>query len=527
MIRYFVRCVPPILFFLVSMILVPPRSAALCGQGQICGTKTIPLSTGYVSYYSVYTPKTCVVRGKYTYHYDLTNVSQFVYNPPSGGQIPINDASGFPISFSITQASPGPNYPPCPTNGVHGPPGTLLDHNYQVYVYADNNSLSIKADYASGTFGYINPKYVVTDVRYAPPGSKSTAVYTNSTTVSSTLGLSSTFSTSYTVATSVTVPISAFFDGQGTNSYSSTLTQQSTNGYSTTLTRTDTNILTTPGPASDYIGLDHSYDMIDVWINPVMLFSVYRTNVAGETSVGFFGYGSSALDPTAPIDIWPIPAGCLNGDFAQTDTACSTPLNQFARTWAANEVWPSGQGPGLTQTDLNNILAADPWGSCTHNSIQGSVACPTYSTPGFVLANFSLSDQQNITYIQPAPGGQPSGYSHGVSTTSAATNTSQLTNTQSQTWGYEQHFQGGTFLSDFIFDSKEQYTISSSYTFNSSLTRSGTTTGTANITGPACVGNPCNPSYPPSPDTLYGTAVSFDLFIDARFGTFVFLPSAY
>lgn len=367
-------------------------------------------------------------------------------------------------------------------------------------------------------------------MRYAPPGSKSTAVYTNSTTVSNTENLSSTFSTSYTVAEITTgSPIFSWINDKNTNSYSQTVTQQSQSGSSVTLTRTDTNILTTPGPASDYVGVDHDYDQIDVWINPVLLFTVYNTSITGETKVASWGYGSSALDPTAPIDIWPISAGCLNGDFPQTDTNCSTPLRQFARPWAAypNENWPSGEGPGLTQTDLNNILQADPWGSCTQNSLQGSSACPTYSTPGFVLPNFSLSDQQNITYVQPLPGGQPSVYSHGVSTTSAATSTSGGTVTQSQTWGWEDAMYGTGFLSGYSDTLSYQNTLSWSYTFGFSLTTSGTMSGTANITGPACVGNPCNPSYPPSPDTLYGTATSFDLFIDARFGTFAFLPSAY
>ena len=217
----------------------------------------------------------------------------------------------------------------------------------------------------------------------------------------------------------------------------------------------------------------------------------------------------------------------MNGDFAQTDTNCSTPLSKFARTWAANENWPSGEGPGLTQIDLNNILAADPWGSCTGNSLQGSAACPTYSTPGFKLPNFSLSDQQNITYIQAPPGGQPSQYSHSVSTTSAATSMSGTTVTQSQTWGWEDAQFGTGFLSAFKSTLSYQTTISSSYSWNGSLTKSATTTGTANITGPPCVGSPCNPPYPPSPNVLYGTATSFDIFVDARFGTFAFLPSAY
>ena len=280
-----------------------------------------------------------------------------------------------------------------------------------------------------------------------------------------------------------------------------------------------------PGPASDYIGLDHDYDLIEVWINPVMLFTVYNTTIAGETKIGWWGYGSSALDPTAPIDIWSIPAGCLNGDFAQTLSACAAPLGAFQRTWAASENWPSGQGPGLTQTDLNNILAADPWGRCTPNDPVGSTACPTYST-GFLFPNFSLSDQTELPYVQPLPGGQPAPHSYSVSTTNAQTQGSSTTVTNSQTYGYEDAVARTGFLSAFSSTLSFSQTITTSYSYNATLSTTNTTTGTANITGPACVGNPCNPSYPPSPIT-FGTANAFDVFIDARFGTFAFLPAAY
>jgi hypothetical protein len=435
----------------------------------------------------------------------------------------------------MISGSPGKLYQSnCPANGIIGQPLKLLRQSYQIYVYGKTDGLNgMAAVYVPGTFGYINPKYVVSDVLYAPPGSKSSAVYTSSTTVSNTTSLTNTFTSGTTVTDSTTTLAGApnpdpskvfmWLNGSITSTYSSTETQQSQTSGSQTLSRTTSNGLSVPGPASDYVGLDHDYDIIEVWINPVLLFTVYSTTMTGQTQVVWWGYGSSGLDTTAPIDIWPIPVGCLNGDFPQTESACTPALNAFQRPWAANENWPSGLGPGLTQSDLNNILAADPWGRCTPNDPIGSTACPTYTT-GFLLTNFSLSDQTQVPYTQPLPGGQPGAYSHGVSTTNAQTQGSSTTVTYSQTWGYEFDQVGTGFLSAFSSKLSFAQTLTWSYAYSNSLTVSGTKTGQANVTSPACVGNPCNPSYPPAAPT-FGTATAFDIFVDGRFGTFAFLPA--
>ena len=515
-----------IMMLFLAAILVPNPSAA---QQQIFN-ESINLGTGNgtVSYQRIVTLETCIVAAKFTYHYTLTQDGGFVYHPAAGGQISI---AGF---FNIISGSPGPlpeSHCPANTNSTSAHLTPLLEKNYQVYIYLKNGG--INAAYVPGTFGYINPKYVVASVLYAPPGSKSTAVYTNSTTVSSTISITQTFISSTTVSSSTQtlsgIPsptgVLAWFNGTSTTTSSTTETQQSQTTDSVTTTLTTSNGLTVPGAVSDYVGLDHDYDLIKVWINPVLLFTVYNTSIAGETNIGWWGYGSSALDPTAPVDIWDIPVGCLNGDFPQTDSACAAPLGAFARSWAANENWPSGEGPGLTQSDLNNILAVDPWGKCTPNNPVGSTACPTYST-GFVLPNFSLSDQSQLPYIQPLPGGQPAPHSYGVSTTNAATNTSETKETSSQTWGYEDAQVGTGFLSAFKSTLSFSQTLTSSYEFSIALTKSSVMTGTANIIGPACVGNPCNPSYPPNSIT-FGTGTAFDVFVDGRFGTFAFLPAAY
>ena len=488
---------------------------------------------GTVNYRMIVNYDTCLVHAKYTYHYTRAGYDSFVYVSSAGQQIPIPEVGYF---YSIS-GSPGAGvYAPCPANGVFGRPMTLLEKNYQIYVYPKTGSCGlycVNAAYVPGTFGYINPKYVVAGVLYSPPGSRSTAVYTNSTMVSNTSSIMQSFTSSTTVSTSTQVlsgvptptGVFAWLNGTETQTSSNTETQVAQNNLTVTATLNTSSGTTIPGPATDYIGLNHDYDIIKVWINPVLLFTVYNTTMPGETAVGWWGYGSSALDTTAPIDIWPIPVGCLNGDFPQTDSACASPLSAFQRPWAANENWPAGQGPGLTQTDLDNILAADPWGTCHPNLPVGSTACPTYSA-GFLFPNFSLSDQTQLTYIQPLPGGLPSSNSYQVSTTNSQTQGSTTASTYSQTWGYEFDQVGTGFLSAFSSKLSFSQTLTWSYSYTTTALIANTMTGTANIVGPACAGNPCNPSYPPSPNT-FGNVTAFDIFIDARFGTFAFLPAAY
>lgn len=161
--------------------------------------------------------------------------------------------------------------------------------------------------------GYINPKYVVVGVIYAPPGSKSFVTYTNSKTISSTSAVTDTFISSFTQTVKVTQPggLFGFLGGSQTTTNSTTLTQQSQNSNSVTASETTTSGLQLfgPGPsnncgsnAGDFIGVDHDCDQIRVWINPAMLFTLTNN---GEDSpvVQWNGYGFSALDTTAPVDI--------------------------------------------------------------------------------------------------------------------------------------------------------------------------------------------------------------------------------
>lgn len=376
--------------------------------------------------------------------------------------------------------------------------------------------------------GYINPKYVVVDVIYAPPGSKSTVGYSNSTTISDTQSVVNTSSTSTKVSVSLTKTgqLYTWLSGSQTDSYSDTLTQQNQDTQSVTLSDTNTSVLTVYGPgsndecdstASDYVGVDHDCDTIRVWLNPVMTFKIVNGTVT------WTGYGSSGLDPVAPIHIDNVKVGCLNGALPQTSSVCASFYDDAKRTWAANENWPSGQGPGLTTTDFAKILAADKWGKCTPASPIGSSACPTYTVPSFSLLppEFYLSDQENVPYQQ--AGTQ---WLYTISSTGSNMKGESSTTTNQQTYGVEDAFTGSAWLAGFKASVGLSQTLTTSNEVNDQTTVSNTVIGTTTIVPPACSGDPCNPVYPPASAT-YGEATNFDIFIDQNYGTFVFVPSDY
>jgi hypothetical protein len=461
----------------------------------------------------------CIENNGRYFNYIVYSYYNFSYTSANGTITPISGGTSYTSGGAPSQGCP--LIPPGPTITFNGSGYTIVIKPATDEVVAATITIP----------GYINPKYEVLAVVYAPPGSQSNVDYTNSKSVSNTTTLTGTFISGVTNTVKVTVSggIFSFLNGSQTTTSSTTVTQQSQDSKSVTASYTQTELLKVSGPgagnncsssvspANDFVGVDHDCDHIEVWINPVL--SVTLTN----GTVQWNGYGYSALDPTAPIDVVDILVGCLNGDIPAADSRCASKFSQFQRTWAANENWPSGQGPGLTQTDINNVLAADQWGQCRPNAPIGSSTCPTYSTPGFVLLppQFTISDLQDVPYSQ---GSAQTGWT--VTTTTSSTQGQESKSSYAQMFGVEDAFTGTAFLAGFSASLSTSQTLTWEYEQNNTTTMSGTFTGMANITGPACTGDPCNPAYPPSTQT-YGTATEFDIFQDTFFGTFAFLPAFY
>jgi probable HAF family extracellular repeat protein len=356
---------------------------------------------------------------------------------------------------------------------------------------------------------YINPKYMIVGVTYAPPGSQSFVQYTNSSAVGNTTAINSSFTDETSVSISVggSGGIEGYFQGSATNSYASTYGQTLSSSNTVTITQTTMVSDKTLGPTNSFAGLDHDLDVIWLWLNPVLPFSFPTNN---PQAITWNGYGYDAADPAGPLDIYPVSVGVLNGDFPVPSNVAAV----LARTWASGLIWAPGTGPGLTGpgpgTDFANIVQADPFWQCAPVPAN----CPTTVD----LTRFTLSDNQPAIYKQADPGGQPQTYGYQYQYSNTSTQGKQTSTTQSQAFGLDDMFSFGNTFAKITQDFKSTQTLTWTTSVNTSITQTGTTVAQASITGPTCTvsNSTCSP--------LYTGPSELGIYQDNQFGTFMFFP---
>jgi hypothetical protein len=218
--------------------------------------------------------------------------------------------------------------------------------------------------------GWVNPKFMVLGVLYAPPGNRSSVSYSNNTVVGSSTSVADSFANATNMTITMTNDIKILgFTASATTTASTSYTQENENSSSVSVSQTTTRTSTLAGFTDPATGLNHNYDLIVVWLNPILKFS------AGTTRIHWEGYGYDMNDPVYPadMDIVHVPVGCLNGAFqpphAMSPTCDALINGPLQRTWAQpNE---DGSSPGLTGvvpcvigsgTDLCSLLESDPFG---------------------------------------------------------------------------------------------------------------------------------------------------------------------
>jgi len=354
--------------------------------------------------------------------------------------------------------------------------------------------------------GYVNPKYVILAWTYAPPGSKSSVVNNNSAMIGSSTATNDSFanqvSESVTIA-GTTGSILGKLDGvevSGTESTSYTDEQDSSK--SITLSQTKTFITTVPGPGNDALGVNHDYDVVWLWLNPLADFTI-PSDV--PNSVTWTGFHFDMAD-IPRMDIIGVEMGWLNGHFG---TVPSNIQSVLARTWAAGQVWPAGQGPGLTGpgpgTDFDNIVKANPFSD------------PNYAVtlaPGQITSadgRFTVTGNQNIDYVPPGPGGNPTTQSYSANYVQTDVTGKGAKYTFQQGFATEEKFAGSLFLGGLTVDLKQSDTLTWTHQFSQNMTQSTGNTVSFSVTGPAAAAN-------------YSGPTEFLVFQDNIFGTFMFYP---
>lgn len=449
--------------------------------------------------------------------------------------------SGVDVYIEVSGSGTG-----CPPSGPE--PGPYLSMPLPVTYGAGNCVIDFYPGYDKGTAtmscpgysynGYIDPLYLVVGVTYAPPGPASFVQYTDSQTLALTTTHTNTFTASTTLTTSVTdaVSIGAFKAGTSTtNAATATIASKGTNTVALNWSTADT-IKTfgtaAPGtPSTNPLGfepVDHDFDMVYVWLNPVELF-----NVASGGKVTWNGFGYDANDPNG-MDVVGIALGYLNGDFG----AMPPDLLAFTnRTWADGQ---SGPSPALTSANFTQIASFDPFSNSAYGTDEIGAAPPNPSTADnrFSLADCTetvdgvVTKNDNFEYVQANPSQTPSIYSCTPTYNNLTTNALDTTITASDTFTLDQSFtEGGTFYGfglTFTQDLKVAGTLTYQFEADTSIASANGTSSTLSITGPACnnkvadVG-PCVPVYDSGPNE----PVEFFIYQDNMYGTFMFAPVDY
>jgi hypothetical protein len=407
--------------------------------------------------------------------------------------------------------SPGGLY--CPANGPTGAvPLVMTGTGVTVDFYSCANNSGCSVTVTNSASGYINPKFVILGVTYAPPGPSSYVQYSNSTLVGNTTSLGSSFSSQSGLSVSISSGIQAGKNGAMVSGTTTTAyTQQSNSSSSVSVSQTNTQSDKTPGPISPYIGVDHDYDYVWVWVNPLVRYTVTGNpnNPDSANLLQWNGYAYDQNDPCQCMDVFGIWVGYLNGDFGPMP---SNDAVIFQRAWAGanGEVWASGQGPALTTTDFQNVMQSDPYWQC---GMASHPLCPTtVSGTRYTLTN----DNQNIVYEQAPPNGQAGTQMYTDQYTTTSTQGQGAMYTFQQAFSFEQKFSAGFFILSVTYDLKESETLTWTTQYNKMLTQTSTETGVLSVTGPPCTAgtNPCNP--------LYTGPTEFDVYEDNLYGTFLF-----
>lgn len=387
-------------------------------------------------------------------------------------------------------------YNACPTGDVQisprcttltfsktGPFSIQVAFNYEPECPAELYEVTFNGSYAIS--GFVALKYQIVGVDFAPPGAKSYVNYG----ASAMRGTGSTNSESWsnTVSLSIAQGIGADLFGVSgadlTATFTTSYTQESdsTSSISISTTTTDTDIIY--GPASSAVGVDHSYDVVWVWLNPAS-----ALNVTGTSALQWAGYAYNEADDAGEMEVIPLYVSWLqNPSTIPADVAA-----RLARSWDK-----SGLG-GLTSVDYAAILAADPFMSTSYN--------PT-TDPNH---RFDLQAGYTFPYEPPPAGGQPLTQGYSVST--------QTTSSQGQGASYT--YSVGlafdlTTNASLIASVKSDTKISDTYTtvdkWSSSINSATGKTATLSITGPAVSDN-------------YKGPVEFQVWRDNIYGSFMFYP---
>lgn len=329
-------------------------------------------------------------------------------------------------AWSNLNTSSGPSSEMCVTL----PAGTTLTGNFDIdYTPSPGENTIVFYGTVAGPNVAAQPKYGIVGVFYAPPCTSgkvaSSAVYGSADQIK----VDNSLTSEYTQSDSVTLSGSVSFEADfvpitigGSTSYG--WSDSTISGNDVAVTTSDSENYTFDGCTQGLDGVNHSYDSIWIWLDPMVPYYV-PPSTSPVQQILVFGFGSDGRDPVTSqtrqpdvviLSVLQIQSliGVLNTN--QTPTPANTGIDEstlqaLQRTWDTTWATNSGAepGPGLVAADYEDILKADPFvanpsfnpeSSTRYALVDGIVHYDATSTPQefqYVAQSTNTTAQTNGT----------------------------------------------------------------------------------------------------------------------------------
>lgn len=363
----------------------------------VFGGATHPAAAATIPYVTI-TCATCTTQAELTTAAETFFTSYLSKTPPgyTGTVAPPNTSTPIPNGCGGGQAGATELI-------VGGAPGALAASFYGCYAAAAHG-LTRASNVLMATGGVVSllPRFQVLSVYYAPPGAKSTATYGSSFMQSTNNSFSNTFS----VANLVSVGVSSIAPKGNSGTVAVGWSQSSTTSDSIAVSTTTSESLQIPGPAKSKNGIDHTEDLIYVWLNPGITVD-YLSGASVPIVISSMNYDSS--DPDQGMDIYPLSVANLE-ILAAGGSPTGVDMTRLARAWS-----PTG---ALVPSDYKSILAADPFATnASYNPATGNRFDSLEQTINYTPADSNgnpITTAYNSTYTTTSTAGQSATDSHSV-----------------------------------------------------------------------------------------------------------------
>lgn len=409
-----------------------------------------------------------------------------------------NNGSNYPLTGGLVYYnSPGSSqgYPP---SGIPSTPISLDASSYGAGCDITINSQEGGTYYtqtltcpAPGVQGFIGPKYKVVGIVYTVPGQQSYVQYTNTTLMGTSTSTSSSFSQNLSTSESFCAQFGGGVCGTNggsiTGTYTNSFTEQSDTSSSYAVNQSVSFVdqwypLTGPG-------IDHGNDVVNVWVNPILWYTVSSTT--GPAPVQWNGYSYDETDDSNNMEVIPLRVSqLLNPSTIDTYTQ-----GRLLRAWAQPNT--DGSSTAITDQDLLNIAALDPFSNPNYTVTIGADGKTT--TDG----RFTQTTNNEMYYLP--------GYSNDYAWSyTATTTTGQGAQTDySSGFSLEEKWNSSAFIAAMSYDFKQSTTFSWADKWNNTTTGMTGQSATVYITD--------------APDSYTGPN-EFNVYEDNVYGTFMVFP---